>query len=234
MEPTGVAAPSIAESPTITSPAMTQAGMILGTAAYMSPEQARGTPVDTRADVWAFGCVLFEMLAGRRCFERLDSISDAIVAILTRDPDWRALPPNTPEPIRRLLRRCLIKNAARRLHHLADARLEIEEALTSPIASSTIHGSPATQGPHKGNSLDDRGRAGSGGRRSRGPAPNAGAHKSRAACRAVRNELASRCRGVSRSEPGGGILSRRHTRGIRRRKPQRSKWTGTYSFSPHD
>jgi serine/threonine protein kinase len=79
--------------------------MILGTAAYMSPEQARGKPVDTRADVWAFGCVLFEMLAGRRCFERLDSISDAIAAILTRDPDWRALPPNTPEPIRRLLRR---------------------------------------------------------------------------------------------------------------------------------
>ena len=146
MEPTGVTAPSIAESPTITSPAMTQAGMILGTAAYMSPEQARGKPVDTRADVWAFGCVLFEMLAGRRCFERLDSISDAIAAILTRDPDWRALPPNTPEPIRRLLRRCLIKNAAGRLHHLADARLEIEEALASPIASSTIHGSPARKG----------------------------------------------------------------------------------------
>ena len=146
MEPTGVAAPSIAESPTITSPAMTQAGMILGTAAYMSPEQARGKPVDTRADVWAFGCVLFEMLAGRRCFERLDSISDAIAAILTRDPDWRALPPNTPEPIRRLLRRCLIKNATGRLHHLADARLEIEEALASPIASSTIHRSLARKG----------------------------------------------------------------------------------------
>ena len=146
MEPTGVAAPSLAESPTITTPAMTQAGMILGTAAYMSPEQARGKPVDTRADVWAFGCVLFEMLAGRRCFERIDSISDAIAAILTRDPDWRALPPNTPEPIRRLLRRCLNKNAAGRLHHFADARLEIEEALASPIASSTINGSPARKG----------------------------------------------------------------------------------------
>ena len=143
MESTGVAAPSIAESPTITSPAMTQTGLILGTAAYMSPEQARGKAVDRRSDIWAFGCVLFEMLAGRRCFERLDSISDAIAAILTRDPDWRALPPNTPEPIRRLLRRCLIKNAAGRLHHLADARLEIDEALTSPVASSTIHGSPA-------------------------------------------------------------------------------------------
>ena len=146
MEPTGGASPSVSQSPTITTPAMTEAGMILGTAAYMSPEQARGKPVDKRTDIWAFGCVLFEMLAGRRCFEHLDSISDAIAAILTRDPDWRALPPNTPEPIRRLLRRCLNKNAAGRLHHLADARLEIDEALASPIASSAIHGSPTREG----------------------------------------------------------------------------------------
>ena len=139
MEPTGVAAPTIAESETIT--ATTEAGTILGTAAYMSPEQARGKPVDRRADVWAFGCVLFEMLAGRRCFEHLGSISDTIAAILTRDPDWRALPENTPEPIRRLLRRCLNKNAAGRFHHLADARLEIDEALAPPITTS-IHGSP--------------------------------------------------------------------------------------------
>jgi Tol biopolymer transport system component len=147
MEPAGVALASVSASPTITTPAMTQTGMILGTAAYMSPEQARGKPVDTRADIWAFGCVLFEMLAGRRCFEHLDSISDAIAAILTRDPDWRALPPDTPEPIRRLLRRCLSKNAAGRLHHLADARLEIDEALASPIASSSaIHGSRTREG----------------------------------------------------------------------------------------
>ena len=71
---------------------MTSAGVILGTAAYMSPEQARGKPVDRRTDVWSFGCVLFEMLAGRRCFAHADSISDAIAAILTHDPDWRALP----------------------------------------------------------------------------------------------------------------------------------------------
>jgi len=132
-----------ANSPTVTSPVMmTDAGVILGTAAYMSPEQARGKAVDRRSDIWAFGCVLFEMLAGRRCFDHRDSISDSIAAILTREPDWRALPPDTPEPIRRLLRRCLNKNAAGRLHHLADARLEIDEALASPIASPAIHTSP--------------------------------------------------------------------------------------------
>jgi eukaryotic-like serine/threonine-protein kinase len=144
MEPMDGASLSASHSPTIT--AMTQAGMVLGTPAYMSPEQARGKLVDERTDIWAFGCVLFEMLAGRRCFEHLDSNSDAIAAILTRDPDWRALPPDTPEPIRRLLRRCLNKNAAGRLHHLADARLEIDEALASPIASSAIHGSSTREG----------------------------------------------------------------------------------------
>ena len=112
----------------------------------MSPEQARGKPVDRRADIWAFGCVLYEMLAGRRCFEHVDSIADAMAAILTHDPDWRALPPDTPEPIRRLLRRCFNKNAASRLHHLADARIEIDEALASPIASSAIHALPPRTG----------------------------------------------------------------------------------------
>ena len=139
-------AQDLSDSPTITSPANTMRGVILGTAAYMSPEQARGKPVDRRSDVWSFGCVLFEMLAGRRCFESGDSVSDAIAAVLTREPDWSALPPDTPEPIRRLLRRCLNKNAAARLHHLADARLEIDEALASPIASSANHGSPTREG----------------------------------------------------------------------------------------
>jgi Tol biopolymer transport system component len=141
----GAASSGASHSPTITA-AITQAGRILGTPAYMSPEQARGKPADSRTDIWAFGCVLFEMLAGRRCFDHLDSISDAIAAVLTRDPDWRALPTDTPDAVRRLLRRCLNKNAAGRLHHLADARLEIDEALASPIASPAIHGSPTRQG----------------------------------------------------------------------------------------
>ena len=106
---------------------MTTAGMILGTAAYMSPEQARGKPVDRRTDIWAFGCVLFEMLAGKQTFASGQSASDAIAAILSRDPDWTALPVATPPHIRTLLRRCLHKDAQKRLPHIGVARLEIEE-----------------------------------------------------------------------------------------------------------
>ncbi|MDQ3418195.1 MAG: serine/threonine-protein kinase [Acidobacteriota bacterium] len=102
-------------------------GLILGTCAYMSPEQARGRPVDRRTDIWAFGCVLFEMLTGTRAFAG-ETLSDTIVAVLEREPDWTMLPPATPEPIVRLLRRCLEKDAQRRLHDAADARIEIDDA----------------------------------------------------------------------------------------------------------
>src|ERR1051326_8361277 len=98
------------QSPTITSPAMmTAAGMILGTAAYMSPEQAKGRPADKRSDIWAFGCVLFEMLTGKRAFVGED-VSDVLAAILMKDPDWAALPAMTRPAIRTLLRRCLEKD----------------------------------------------------------------------------------------------------------------------------
>jgi serine/threonine-protein kinase len=120
-------------SPTITTPAMTQAGMILGTAAYMSPEQARGHAADRRSDVWSFGVVLYEMLTGQRAFKGED-VADTLAFILTREPNWTALPANTPPLIRRLLRRCLEKERKRRLDSAADARLEIEEALTAPSA----------------------------------------------------------------------------------------------------
>jgi serine/threonine protein kinase len=98
MEPTGAMSPN-PQSPTITTPAMTQAGMILGTAAYMSPEQAKGRTVDKRSDVWAFGCVFFEMLTARRAFEGED-ITDTIAAVVRGEPDWRALPADAPEQIR--------------------------------------------------------------------------------------------------------------------------------------
>ena len=116
-----------ANSPTLTTPAATLAGVILGTAAYMSPEQARGKPVDRRADIWAFGCVLFEMLAGRQAFDTGETVSDAIAAILTREPDVTALPASTPAHIRTLLRRCLQKDPQKRLPHIGIARLEIDE-----------------------------------------------------------------------------------------------------------
>src|SRR5262245_22410665 len=116
----------LANSPTITSPAMmTVGGMILGTAAYMSPEQAKGKAVDKRADIWAFGCVLYEMLTGRKAFAAED-VTDTIVAVLSREPDWKALPPETPPSIRRLLRRCLTKNARQRLPDIGVARLDID------------------------------------------------------------------------------------------------------------
>jgi len=105
----------------------TEAGVILGTAAYMSPEQARGRPVDKRTDIWAFGCVLFEMLAGRRAFSG-ETFSDTIATILTREPDWDRLPAEVPIRVRSLLCRCLEKDPRRRLRDVGDARLELEDA----------------------------------------------------------------------------------------------------------
>src|SRR5688572_19065348 len=127
MESAASPAASASISPTMVSPA-TQAGIILGTAAYMSPEQARGKAVDQRADIWAFGCVLFEMLTGRSPFGAGETVSDSIAAILTREPDWHALPQDTPASVRRLLRRCIEKDVNRRLHHVGDARLELDDA----------------------------------------------------------------------------------------------------------
>ncbi len=101
--------------------------VILGTAAYMSPEQARGATVDKRTDIWAFGCVLFEMLSGQRPFDGASS-ADTLARILERDPDWSALRDDTPASIRTLLQRCLRKNPEQRLHDIADARIEIDES----------------------------------------------------------------------------------------------------------
>jgi hypothetical protein len=135
MEPTGVLASGRSQSPTITTPAMTQAGVILGTAAYMSPEQARGKVVDKRADIWAFGCVLYEMLVGRRLFEG-EEVSDTLAIVLTKDPDWSALPADTPTALRRLLRRCLVRDPRARLPDIGSARLDIDEARTEPAPST--------------------------------------------------------------------------------------------------
>ena len=131
----------LSQSPTITSHAATRMGVIMGTAAYMSPEQARGMPVDNRTDIWAFGCVLYEMLSGRRAFAG-ETISDTIARVLEREPDWQALPASTPVRIRDLLRRCLHKDQQRRLHDIADARIEIEEARTALTGPRLVIGLP--------------------------------------------------------------------------------------------
>jgi serine/threonine-protein kinase len=121
--PDGAQGPS--GSPTLTS-GRTHTGVLLGTAKYMSPEQARGQPVDKRTDIWAFGCVLYEMLTGRAVFAG-ETAPDHIAAVLDREPDWSALPLGTPASVRRLLRRCLEKDPRRRLHDVADARIELDE-----------------------------------------------------------------------------------------------------------
>jgi len=130
VDPTAGSPATAMNSPTLSIHA-TQAGIILGTAAYMSPEQARGKAVGKRTDIWALGCVLFEMLTGTRAFPG-DEATDTIVAVVSKDPDWNALPAKVPVGIRRLLRRALEKDPKRRLDSAGGVRIEIDEALTAP------------------------------------------------------------------------------------------------------
>ena len=131
-------------SPTTTSPAATRAGMILGTAVYMSPEQARGKALDKRSDIWSFGCVLYEMLAGTRPFDG-ESVTDVLARIIEREPDYNALPATVPPTIRRLLRRCLEKDRHQRLPDIGAARLDIDEVRAAP-AGDVAAGAPARRG----------------------------------------------------------------------------------------
>jgi serine/threonine protein kinase len=120
------AVPGLSQSPTITSPAMTQVGALLGTAAYMSPEQAKGRPADKRSDVWAFGCVLYEMLAGRRAFEG-DDVSETLASVLKSDPDWTRLPSDVPHAIRTLIQRYLVKDRRLRVSDISAAKFVLRE-----------------------------------------------------------------------------------------------------------
>ena len=123
---------NLSQSPTL-SIAATSAGVLLGTVGYMAPEQARGTAVDRRADVWAFGVVLFEMLSGRPVFEG-QTVADTIANLLQREPDWNQLPPAAPAALRKLVKRCLTKNPRDRLQAIGDARLALEEIIADPSA----------------------------------------------------------------------------------------------------
>jgi Tol biopolymer transport system component len=129
--------PDLSTSPTITSDG-TRAGVILGTALYMSPEQARGQVIDKRTDIWAFGCVLYEMLTGRRPFGGA-TVSDVIASMLATEPDWTALPPGTPPLVRRLLPRLLAKDPRRRVRDIADARADLDES-PAPAALPSAEG----------------------------------------------------------------------------------------------
>jgi len=124
------------QSPTLSAVATMQ-GVLLGTAAYMSPEQARGKAVDKRTDIWAFGCVLYELLAGKQAFAG-DDITDILAAVVRAEPNWQSLPSATPAKIRDLLRRCLQKDKMLRLRDAGDARIEIHEALTAPPTAEPV------------------------------------------------------------------------------------------------
>ena len=168
--------------------------------------------------MWAFGCVLYEMLTGRRAFEGED-VSDTLAAVLTQEPEWSALPANTPTAVRTLLRRCLEKDRKRRLDFATAARLEIDDVLAAPPAETSARAAGPTRLARAGLAraipwtiaavlavaalgLWDS-------------VPNARAPGSCAACRAARDELARGCGGLPRSEPGSGLLSGQHTRGVR-------------------
>ena len=138
--------PTLMQSPTLTAAHGTQLGVILGTAAYMAPEQARGGSVDKRADIWAFGVVLFEMLTGRRLFAG-ETVSDTLAAVLRQEIDWTALPAATPAAIRTLMRRCLERNPRNRLHDIADARLVIEDLAAGRDASADRAGDSTSSAP---------------------------------------------------------------------------------------
>jgi eukaryotic-like serine/threonine-protein kinase len=126
---------NLSQSPTL-SMAATNAGMILGTAAYMSPEQAKGRTVDKRTDIFAFGCVLYEMLTGRAAFEG-DDVGEILARVIEREPDWSGLPSKVPPRIHELLRRCMEKDPKKRRRDAGDLRIDIEQALTEPAAPAS-------------------------------------------------------------------------------------------------
>jgi Tol biopolymer transport system component len=151
LEPTQSSQTELMNSPTFTGPgAGTGLGVVLGTASYMAPEQARGLAVDRRADIWAFGIVLFELLTGRHAFEG-GTATDIVAAVITRDPEWDRLPPSLPEPVVRVLHRCLEKDPKRRMRDIGDARAEIEAATgqysTPQRASVAVMASPGRAVP---------------------------------------------------------------------------------------
>jgi serine/threonine protein kinase/Tol biopolymer transport system component len=138
---------TLSESPTL-SAAATRAGVILGTAAYMSPEQAKGRAVDQKTDIWSFGCVLYEMVTGQRAFAGAD-VPETLAAVIAKDPDWTALTASAPPSIQKLVRRCLAKDAKKRLAHAGDVRLELDESQSSGLAtlSGPVVSSPANPVP---------------------------------------------------------------------------------------
>ncbi|MSU63197.1 MAG: serine/threonine protein kinase [Pedosphaera sp.] len=153
IETTATPSSALEDSPTALAD-NTRPGTILGTAAYMSPEQAKGKPVDKRTDIWSFGCVLYECLTGKKVFGG-ETATDSIGTVLHKEPDWTALPPATPASIQLLLRKCLAKDRKHRLHDIADARVDLEHAIANPGTSSMLlaGAAVAAEGRRRGRKL---------------------------------------------------------------------------------
>jgi serine/threonine protein kinase len=147
----GASASALANSPTITSPAMTQMGMILGTAACMAPEQAKGRAVDKRADIWAFGVVLYEMLTARRLFDAED-VSETLAAVLTRDTELTAMPADIPPRLRTLLGDCLVRDPKQRLRDIGEARRALDAIIAD--APDDVGAGAATSAPPVRTNID--------------------------------------------------------------------------------
>jgi serine/threonine protein kinase len=145
MEPPGATSASVSMSPTITTPAMTQAGMILGTAAYMSPEQARGKVVDKRADIWAFGCVLYEMLTGKRAFPGED-ITDTLAAVVRAEPEWNLTPREVSPTLLAFLRQSLQKDPKQRIGDIRDVRFALEGVFETTAPQMPVSAASARSG----------------------------------------------------------------------------------------
>src|SRR5262249_11315856 len=135
LQPIYTRAENAAASPTLTSPAVTGMGVLLGTAAYMAPEQAKGNAVDRRSDIWAFGAVLYEMLSGRRVFEG-EGISETLASVIRQEIDWTAIPSSAPAPLRALMARCLDRDVRRRLRDIGEARIVVEALITPGLGST--------------------------------------------------------------------------------------------------
>src|SRR5262249_51857299 len=135
---------AMTNSPTITTPAMTAAGVILGTAAYMSPEQAKGRQADKRSDIWAFGCVLYDMLTGTRAFKG-DDATDIIAAVLRAEPAWSALPPTVTPPLRAIIKRCLEKDRKTRIPDISVVRFLMADAENAPQNREVAEATPAAR-----------------------------------------------------------------------------------------
>ena len=213
-EPASGASHDVTNSPTVTTPAMmTGVGVILGTAAYMSPEQAKGRPADKRSDVWAFGCVLYEMLTAKRAFEG-DDVSDTLAAVLRGQPDWSALPADLSEPIRLLLYRCLEKDRSRRTSDIGVARFLI----TEPSLATGERSASAPQ-PVSASLVETRGHRSRAPRRlarrcSGSPSGHSGRRSRRQPSRALLPPGRRPALHESGS-PGSCYFARRHTDGLR-------------------